>query len=265
MQKNISKIIVTLSFLMFVTVTFAEEWPSLNYKAFQNTIGWPLALAVKSQNTKEIEKLIKVDKISVDFVDSEGNSLLMVAILTKKEKSIKKLLEFGANPNLRSRDGDTPFLFACSLYLETHLKLDLFKLLIKYGADINTRLFVKDERGWYFKTPLIESIDNSYRFRKDKLFYFLIEKGADIYAFADDSSTCLISELIISDRADLLKFLIFNKKIKIPTYTSILPDFKTQILKRKNILEELEEWNRLTDDKRNYKIAEELILYIKGR
>lgn len=242
---------------------YAEEWPGLNYNAFRNTIAWPLAKAVKSQNVKEIANLVNIERIPVDFQDSDGNTLLMVAILTKKNRSISKLLELGANPNIRANDGYTPFLFACSIYTQTHLKLEIFEELLRYGADINTKLDVDDNRGYYFRTPLIESVDISYRFRKDRLFYFLLASGAEVNIFNNDSTFCLLRGLVVSERIDLLKYIVIEKKIKVPLYVYVKRDENNVIILKRTLIDELErvEYDRTS---LNYQYSQEIITYLKN-
>lgn len=211
---------------MFFTITAGceESWPGLNYDLFKNTFAERLADAVQKENIHEIEYLVKEEKIPVNFQEPEGGeTLLKVAILTQKKQSIKKLLELGADPNIRDRKfNQSPFHFACAHFTVGITDIELIDLLLKYGADINTPQTYKHSNGTYYRTPLCLSVDISERFRKDQLFYFLIKKGADINHFSPDSSGTILQTVAMHNRVDLARFLVIDKKCKIPSTFNII-------------------------------------------
>lgn len=216
--------VIFLIILSFIALTSCQEtWPGLNFEQFENTEAEELAYAVKNEDLEEIERLVKIDKINVNFQEpSKGNMLLKVAILAQKEKAIEKLLELGADPNLKDWENDeSSFLFACSNFTIGLTDLDLIKKLVKYGGDVNLPQKMINEKKVYFQTPLMLSVDVAVLNPKDELFYYLIDKGADIDVYDGRSSNCVVVQVASSDRMDLLKFLIIDKKAKIPEYAQI--------------------------------------------
>lgn len=116
-----------------------EHLLGYDFRLFQDTEAWDLAKAVKWQNTSEIRRQISEQKVPVDFREEQyGQTLLMLAIRSKKYHSIPVLLELGANPNIPydsiKPGSQNAVMLACDN--DTHPMV--LKLLLKYGGDPNS-------------------------------------------------------------------------------------------------------------------------------
>jgi ankyrin repeat protein len=232
-------------FLMmwFSIVSCQNTWPGLNFELFENTNAEELAFAVKNENLEEIERIVREDHVNVNFQEpSKGNTILKVAVLAGKNNSIRKLLELGADPNLKDYEyNESAFLFSCANFSIGISDLDLIKLLVKYGADIDLEQSYKHNNGIYYQTPLMLSLDVSFE-PNDDLFFYLVGKGANINKYGENETVCLLAKVVDYDRMDLLKFLIFEKKAKIPSIIKIWktstkkeePETLIQVLKNKD-------------------------------
>lgn len=69
---------------------------------------------------------------NIDLVNNHGNSPLINAIIAKNFPLTKFLLEKGANPNFKTKNGYTPLILAASKFT----KLEEIKLFLDHGAEI---------------------------------------------------------------------------------------------------------------------------------
>jgi ankyrin repeat protein len=218
------KLIIYNFFIIIICLFSCQEGTSeLNFKQFKYTKAADLAVAVEDEDIVGIDRIVKIDKVKVDFQEpSIGNTLLSVAILTNKKNSIKKLLELGADPNIKDRKfHESPFFLACSIFKNGGSDINLIKLLLAYNANINDEVISDPKISYDYKTPLIISMEDFSVNPNNELFYFLLKMGADINQFKIDPSFCPVSYAINFDRIDLLKVLIIDKKANIPDYTYI--------------------------------------------
>ncbi|WP_199142140.1 hypothetical protein, partial [Pedobacter sp. ASV12] len=126
-------------FLFFLVLSSCKNYlPGFDFESFDKTPVSELADAVKSENLKQIDFLIKSKKLPVDYLDPRfGHSLLMLSVTNNLEKSTSRLLELGANPNLKSRkledvEVNTAMFIACKDYLNRNdCKTDILNSLIK--------------------------------------------------------------------------------------------------------------------------------------
>lgn len=142
-------------------------------------------------------------KASIDSMDSNGETLLTLAVAANQITMVKFLIQNRANPNKPNSRGQTPLMLAQSLHpnrfemsrllLENGAEkaIDLVEqkqgaalhtatrkgtvgvvnLLLEHGADID----VKDAKG---RTPLALAVI----FQRDKLVKLFIKNGADLRA-----------------------------------------------------------------------------------
>jgi hypothetical protein len=94
--------------------------------------------------------------------------LLTLAVVDNKPLASKMLLEFGANPNLRSpHDNLTPFLAACQYFgfkFENWREnwRETLALLIDYGANVNDSQTTVQHNGPYADTVTKTAHDRFY-------------------------------------------------------------------------------------------------------
>jgi len=117
-------------------------------------------------------------------------------------KTVKELLDAGADIETRCAWGSTPLTWAC-----VHGNTEIVKLLLERGSCIN----VKNNSNW---TPLLYACLNW----KKEVIMLLLEYGADINAYDNYGKSCLgynvsvwqeeyVQELIISKQPRNIKLL----------------------------------------------------------
>lgn len=257
--------ILSFFLLLFLFTACEDTLKYVNFEQFENTKAEKLADAVRNEDIEEIERIVKTDKVPVDFQEPEiGNTVLMVAVVAQKRNSIKKLLELGANPNLTEKKwSQSAFQLGCERFLDGKCDIELIDLLIKYGADVNFPQTYNHSNGTYFQTPLMLSVHWNVWFPDDRLFYHLIKKGADINTIGVDESSCIVVTVTSRDRLDLLKYLLFVKKAKIPALGNI--KFKgTENEQRITFIDYLkskkyDKWSE------NYKLKKEILQFLKQK
>ncbi|AZL89591.1 ankyrin repeat protein [Megavirus baoshan] len=82
----------------------------------------------------------------INAKNEKGQTALMIASLNlncwSSTKTIKLLLQNGADINLQDNKGLTALMFACK-YLNEFNNIEIIKLLLEYGADLN----IQDNKG----------------------------------------------------------------------------------------------------------------------
>ena len=121
--------------------------------------------------------------VSVNATNLDGNAALQVAVLdlfdnVHKISMIAKLLEVGADVNIKGQSGDTALMW-------TTIPRDgiVFKMLLNAGADIN----IGNDKG---ETVLMRAIQN----RNFEACQILLEAGAD--PFAQNNDGISINEVV---------------------------------------------------------------------
>ncbi|MDO5672412.1 MAG: ankyrin repeat domain-containing protein [Actinomycetaceae bacterium] len=97
----------------------------------QSSTQWPTLVATASLDT--IKAHLK-DGASIDAVDTEGRTAILIAAKAGKLDIVKVLLEAGADINKQDNINLNPFLWGC-----ISGNLELVKLMVDNGADL-TRL-----------------------------------------------------------------------------------------------------------------------------
>ena len=128
-----------------------------------------LMYAARNGNTETINKCIVLAGVDVNDTNRFGQTPLMVAVGNGYYKTAKRLLDKGADVNvkdkLKDNGGRTALMYATH---HGHF-FDIVQLLLENGADVN----FKDEDGW---TVLEKAAEEGYT----KIVQLLIEAGADV-------------------------------------------------------------------------------------
>lgn len=204
-------------------------------RIFKNTEAWDLAVAVKNQDVKKIEKIAEKNPELLNFQDPYYcTSLLIWAVGMEKYKSAEALLKCGADPNVVAdgremykskeeeavRNGNfsewrertpAPLAGATALYvasgyswIDTQAKKDAkyVNLLLEYGADPN---ICYTAGIGYFYWPDGRRLDHDAEAGRSPLINSiscgiektkaLVEAGADINHKTESGETAAISAL----------------------------------------------------------------------
>jgi len=130
--------------------------------------------AARKGDVRRVKKLLEKGA-DPDVKDELGHTPLHLAALLGHVEIVKMLLEHGANPNTQDRSGETPLHHAAYWG-----RVDVARLLLERGAD-------PDARNGYGKTPL-----HSAAWRGSvEVVKLLLERGADPNAQNRDSKTPL--------------------------------------------------------------------------
>lgn len=179
-----------------------------DYRLFQDTPVWGLAKAVQDEDTSLIVELAKVGNLEIDYQEAKfGNTLLVLAIKNDDYKSVKALLELGANPNISDHyRGSTPMHDAAENKDPKYLRI-----LLEYKGNPNvveSMPVTENDRGR--TTPLNEAISYSSDNNLEKV-KLLVEAGADINFYNKWYSYyphLPISDAIIHSKLDIALYLL---------------------------------------------------------
>lgn len=206
-----------------------KEYKIYNIEIYKDTPVWELAVAVRDEKTKTIEKIVKDKPELLNYQEPKyGATLLLWAVGREKYKSAETLLKSGADPDIASTtEGETPLFQAASYsWVDNDYKKDpkYVKLLLSYGADPNKN-YIGHNRGIIESgtSPLMNSIGCSIEKTKA-----LVEGGADINYKTKSGHTAAIKALDNAGPTSTLEgmqyayYLIAEKKAKVnePYYST---------------------------------------------
>ena len=162
----------------------------------------PLTAAAEQNNTSVIKELLnKGAKIDETNWGKWSATPLYWSLLYCKYEAAELLLKKGANANLADSFGLAPLQVAVCC---KDLDISLIERLIEKGADINyntpSNALAKPFEGW-------TSLHYAISCGADEAARFLIEKGANVNAIADDGTTPLILAAK-NDSVFMAKFLL---------------------------------------------------------
>ena len=85
---------------------------------------------IKDRNYPQFKQLFEKYKLNPDIVDSDGNSLLSLAVQSNSFQIVNYLLNVGATVNTENNNNNTPLHFALSFH-----NYEIADMLIQRGAD----------------------------------------------------------------------------------------------------------------------------------
>ncbi|MBU5676151.1 ankyrin repeat domain-containing protein [Alkaliphilus sp. MSJ-5] len=228
-------------YIIFIIITFSailsscrlegkgkekEEYKITNISIYKGTPVWKLALAVRDQEVKIIEKIAQDKPELIDYQEPKyGATLLLWAIGMEKYNSAEALLKCGADPNIASTvQGNTPLFIAAGYsWVDKDAKKDpkYVQLLLRYGANPNIAYSGYDDEGNELitepgTTPLMYSIGSGI-----EKTIALVEAGADIEYKTESGRTASVFALKHSGEPEYAYYLIVQRKATIsePYYT----------------------------------------------
>lgn len=124
-----------------------------DYRLFQNTPAWELAKAVQDGNEKKITEIVAKEPKLINYQEPKfGSTLLMVTIKNQQYTSLEILLKNKAGINIHDNyEGSTALIEACS---SKHYDIKFAVTLIQYGANVND-IQTDIEKQGKTRTPLM--------------------------------------------------------------------------------------------------------------
>ena len=238
---KIIQLIIIFSMLFIISNCSSNAKKTIrDIEIFKNSPAWELALAVKDNDTLKIKEFAK--NVKIDYQDTlHGLTLLIWAIANDKYESAKKLLELGADPNIKPFKKnigdsltkvvfhyDTTYIstfnsvenamyYACINYMSSKY----VELLFKYG--------VKDNRNCDTSKKIHpESYMITAAFYNFKSFKLLEKAGGNLdlycpihnsplYHACSPAKIDFVYYLVIEKKVDVTKPLLYANK-NIPLY-----------------------------------------------
>ncbi len=109
------------------------------------------------QKSRKIADFLFASGLNVKAVDNFGETILMKAVQNGNYPTVERLIKMGVPVNAKNKRGETALMQAASAIR----RLDIIKLLIESGADVNAAVEYKNDyegKSYYFcYTPLINA------------------------------------------------------------------------------------------------------------
>ncbi len=237
-KKRITQILImVLSFLTLNKCQLMNDNPILKHKPeeFFERPQLEIAKAIRQNSPDMIEKLMAdYPNLNLNKRGKKGVTLLFWAAAHRYPKTVEKLLNFGADPNITLDDEDsvTHLVAMCA----SGINDETFNLILNYGGDPD---------GEIEGTPALFKTVYARRFDRMNT---LLEKGADIDAIDKQTDLSLVHFCATLNLFEQVAFLIgkgadFERKDKVGASVAY------QVQKRKGQLnEETEKWRAIVEE-----------------
>ena len=162
--------------------TLLNEGVDINIK---NMVGWsPLFHAIRGNRLDTIKFLLE-NGIDLEIKSLKGKTALSYAVEESYDINIiKLLLEKGSDVNTRTNLASTPIMLAARYGGRSKNSLDIIKLLLEWGADINA----KDNDGYTALSIAANFISTTSSIDTIKI---LLENGANIFEVTNDGKNAI--------------------------------------------------------------------------
>ena len=246
------------------------------FDVFKDTPICELAKAVQSEDSYRIKELIEEKHLDLNYQEHKseyGVTLLHLAVRNDMLKSVKALLKTGAKQDIKDSIGHYPIDDILDIYESHKHRLEILRLLLKYGADPNKvgeAYRNKDTIPYQESLPLAEAVRN---LGCTKL---LLKHGANMYC---QTKPYRLNEFQVKypvwdglmeqledspkDWENILvaKYLIVYKHMPIPDPLVYLPDTTTNKLTPRSALDFLN--TAKLHSAKSRKARDKIIAYLK--
>lgn len=131
----------------------------ININNQDNCRDTPLSFCIRGPQNPKYTKILLENGADFNTVDKDNISPLFLSVIMQTPVNLKLLLMYGANPNEHNKENFSVLDYTLYLYLEDicynddeeqeDLYIEMIKLLVLYGADLNCVNKYKDYK--YFK------------------------------------------------------------------------------------------------------------------
>lgn len=215
MRKRVFLIVPIVMFLQSCNSQVATMY---SFSYFEGTPVRELARAVEREDTTLIKRLAIDKRIDINYKEKkyDGNTLLITAVSNGKLRSVRALLELGADINYVNNSGKAAIHSACNFPSREAKSLEILKLLLDFSANPNHIQYGTGVNKGYVTTPLTLATYDS------ACANLLLKRGADLY-FKANNIFIVWDEALLSSAGDGIFFLndiIIKKKAKVPKVIS---------------------------------------------
>lgn len=238
----------------------------MDYRRFYGTEAEKLAKAVRDGDVKSIREEVLEHHVPVDIREEEyGITLLMMATFYNNFKSVKCLLELGADPNLceditNSRGVNSVFI-ACQYDAPSP---KILQMLIDYGGDPDSQAKGVTYNNFRELIPIRDFALQAASENSLEKVKILLRAGADVNKYGEKNYQTAILYAGIHNQMDILLYLLqkgADYKITFRQYESIRD---TTNYTEYNILDLLRESTYPLNSKK-HKQKMEVVKFLKKR
>jgi ankyrin repeat protein len=126
----------------------------------------PLMEAIKNRDERSTIVLLEHPRIDLDVIDGSVDTALHNSIVIGSKKTVKMLLNKGANVNVKNKHGYTPLHLA-----SMRGSIEIVKILLDNGAEVS----IRDDAGW---TALHQAASH----QREANVALLLKRGVDVNA-----------------------------------------------------------------------------------
>ncbi len=202
-MKNKFSILILMYYIMFMGSCASAERHYFKIDDFKYTDVYPIVLAIANNDFDKCQKFLETYKGDLNIQETNSKaSIVHVAISYRNYEILELILKHGANPNLYDNNGYTPIIYVCDGIVFRKmdnfdsLVLQYVKVLIKYGADVNSKKIIYSNGEYKYQfSALMEVCGRLYidSFNVQVVDY-LVKHGADInYTFTKEYSALISS------------------------------------------------------------------------
>ena len=223
------------------------------FKNFENTPLNELAIAVKNNDVLEMQQIIKHSKLNINYLEPVNKqSLLSLSIVNEKEEAFLQLLQLGANPNIILGTYGQTSAITEAINNRSEQQIYFVKNLLKFNANPNLEIIPNHNEFFLDYYPLISAI--RYTDEDDlEIIKLLIDNGANMYCCnptINPKEFCegVLEACLSGANMVKLRYLIIEKKIKIPDIVFILGSGNKKTQEKLSLSEMLNTENFLFED-----------------
>ena len=217
-----------------------------------------------------IQYLLNLEKINLNYLDEDGNSIMHHTEVIRDDEIAKTLLKSGADPTLKNKDGE-------SYLLNTALREDnpdeIIDIALEHGANVNSKT-ANDNTILMELIALSSSLSVDEKNRRENLLRIsrkMLQHGGNINAIEKNNETGLFNAIRLCDY-DLVSFLLaggINPNIVSATGETVLNLIIYEGIKELDILLLLLDYGvnpniRNHDGKTIYELLNDIILHTYG-